>query len=236
MVASYRQINFPLRCFTNYFENSGPSLLTTPTGHVYPYKNSRRDAHPFVRRSAMIPAEETRKSAIGASQNDQGAASSFGERGVDKPSSQKAATSCPALAYAEQGSEYFNKQRQIPKPRSRGQTPRLDQRLQAIVTQWVSRGLSCRAAARHAGIDHSTISRAAQRDPVFAAALKEARRLGKMRPRLGIRGWRQAAAALQMAGFDPQWTREEKQLLNGTFPGSICWSTLPWPHDERPQD
>ena len=41
---------------------------------------------------------------------------------------------------------------------------------------------------------------------------------------------------LRRAGFDPQWTREEKQLLNGSFPGSICWSTLPFPHDERPQD
>src|SRR5688500_10836429 len=170
----------------------------------------------------MIPAEETRKSAIAASLEDCGAASSFGEWSVDKPISQEAATRCPALACAQEGSEYFNKQPQISKPRSRGQPPRLDWRLQAVVTQWVSRGLSCRAAARHAGIDHSTISRAAQRDPVFAAALKEARRLGKLRPRLGIRGWRQAAAALQMAGFDPQWTREEKQLLDGTFPGSIC--------------
>jgi hypothetical protein len=206
------------------------------TGHVYPYENSGRDAHPFVRRNAMIPTEETRKSAIAASPKDCRAGSPSGEGSVDKPISKDAATPCPAPDYAEQGGEYFNKQLQISKPRSRGQPPRLDQRLQAVVTQWVSRGLSCRAAARHAGINHSTISRAAQRDPVFAAALKEARRLGKLRPRLGIRGWRQAAAALQMAGFDPQWTREEKQLLNGTFPGSICWSTLPWPHDERPQD
>ncbi|MBC7853727.1 MAG: hypothetical protein IAF94_09850, partial [Pirellulaceae bacterium] len=93
-----------------------------------------------------------------------------------------------------------------------------------------------RAAARHAGINHSTISRAAQRDSDFAAALKEARRLGKLRPRLGVRGWRQAAAALQMAGFDPQWTKEEKQLMDGSFPGSICWRALPFPRDERPQD
>ena len=184
----------------------------------------------------MIPAEETRKSAIATSPKDCGAGSPSGEGRVDKPNLEIAATPCPAPAYPEQGGEYFNKQPQISKPRSRGQPPRLDQRLQAVVTQWVSRGLSCRAAARHAGINHSTISRAAQRDPVFAAALKEARRLGKLRPRLGIRGWRQAAAALQMAGFDPQWTREEKQLLNGTFPGSICWSTIPWPHDTRPQD
>ena len=184
----------------------------------------------------MIPAEETRKTAIATGSKDRGAASSSGEGGVDKPNSSKAANSCSAPVYAQSGSEYFNKQPQRPKPRSRGQPPRLDQRLQAVVTKWVSRGLSCRAAARHAGVDHSTISRAAQRDPVFAAALKEARRLGKLRPRLGIRGCRQAAAALQMAGFDPQWTREEKQLLNGTFPGSICWSTLPWPRDERPQD
>ena len=206
------------------------------TGQVYPYENSGRDAHPFVRINAMIPVEETIKSAIAASPKDYGAGSSSGEGGVDKPISLDAATHCPAPAYAGQGGEYFNKRPQISKPRSRGQPPRLNRRLQAVVTQWVSRGLSCRAAARHAGIDHSTISRAAKRDPVFAAALKEARRLGKMRPRMGIRGWRQAAAALQMAGFDPQWTREEKQLLNGTFPGSICWSTLPWPHDERPQD
>ena len=184
----------------------------------------------------MIPAEETRKSAIATSPKDCGAGSPSGEGAVDKPNASKEATPCPALVYAQVGSEYFNKQPQISKPRSRGQPPRLDQRLQAVVTQWVSRGLSCRAAARHAGINHSTISRAAQRDPVFAAALKEARRLGKLRPRLGIRGWRQAAAALQMAGFDPQWTREEKQLLNGTFPGSICWSTIPWPHDTRLQD
>jgi len=184
----------------------------------------------------MIPAEETRKSAIAARHEECEAGFPFGQGGVDKPNLEIAATPCQATAYAGQGGEYFNKQPPISKPRSRGQPPRLDQRLQAIVTQWVSRGLSCRAAARHAGINHSTISRTAQRDPVFAAALKEARRLGKLRPRLGIRGWRQAAAALQMAGFDPQWTREEKQLLNGTFPGSICWSTLPWPHDTRPQD
>ncbi len=75
--------------------------------------------------------------------------------------------------------------------------------------------MSCRAAARHAGIDHSTISRAAQRDRAFAAALNEAKSLGKLRPRLGIRGWRQAAAVLQANGFDPAWTREEKELLNG---------------------
>jgi hypothetical protein len=184
----------------------------------------------------MIPAEETTKIAIAASPQDRGAASPSGEGSVDKPNSRIAATHCSASSSVKPVSEYFNKQPRVRKPRSRGQPPRLDQRLQTVVTQWVSRGLSCRAAARHAGIHHSTISRAARRDPVFAAALKEARRLGKMRPRLGIRGWRQAAAALQMAGFDPQWTKEEKQLLNGTFPGSICWSTLPWPHDERPQD
>jgi hypothetical protein len=203
---------------------------------VYPYENSGINAHPFVRRNAMMPAEETRKSAIAARHEECEAGFPFGEGGVHKPNSSKEATPCPTPVYAQAGSEYFNKQPLIPKPRSRGQPPRLDRRLQAVVTGWVSRGLSCRAAARHAGIDHSTVSRAAQRDPVFAAVLKEARRLGKMRPRLGIRGWRQAAAALQLAGFDPQWTREEKQLLNGTFPGSICWSTLPWPHDTRPQD
>ncbi len=184
----------------------------------------------------MIPAENMTKLALSASEKRDESALAAREGRVDKPILQDAANPCLASVCAQQGSEYFNKQPRISKPRSRGQPPRLDQRMQALVTQWVSRGLSCRAAARHAGVDHSTISRAAQRDPAFAAALKEAMRLGKMRPRLGIRGWRQAAVALQMAGFDPQWTREEKQLLNGTFPGSICWSTLPFPHDERSQD
>ena len=155
---------------------------------------------------------------------------------VDQPNSGVAASAVQETTCTERGREYFNKRPPKQPRKPRGQPPRLDERLKTLVVKRVSQGLSCRAAARHAGIDHSTISRAAQRDSAFSAALKEARRLGKLRPRLGIRGWRQAAAALQMAGFDPQWTKEERQLLDGTFPGSISWSTLPFPHDERPQD
>jgi hypothetical protein len=184
----------------------------------------------------MIHAEEMSKMVPSANAKSEESSSAAREGRVDKPILHDVASPCPASVCARQGREYFNKQPLISKRRSRGQPPRLDQRLQVIVIKWVSRGLSCRAAARHAGINHSTISRAAQRDPAFAAALKEAKRLGKLRPRLGIRGWRQAAAALEMAGFDPQWTKEEKQLLNGTFPGSISWSAIPWPHDTRPQE
>jgi hypothetical protein len=155
---------------------------------------------------------------------------------VDQPNFGIAASAVRKTTCAGMNPEYFNKQPQISRRKPRGQPPRLDDRLKALVVKRVSQGMSCRAAARHAGVDHSTISRAARRDLDFAAALKEARRLGKLRPRLGIRGWRQAAAALEMAGFDPQWTREEKQLLDGTFPGSICWSKIPWPHDTRPQE
>ncbi|MFN0018589.1 MAG: helix-turn-helix domain-containing protein [Pirellulaceae bacterium] len=210
--------------------------LTVPCVRLYHYDNSVRDARLFVRIIAMIPAEELSKMAPRANAKSQESASAAPEGRVDKPILDDAANPCPASACARQGSEYFNKQPPISKPQSRGQPPRLDQRLQAVVVLWVSRGLSCRAAARHAGINHSTISRAAQRDPAFAAALKEAKRFGKLRPRPGIRGWRQAAAVLEAAGFDPGWTKEEKQLLNGTFPGSINWSAIPWPHDTRPQE
>jgi hypothetical protein len=80
----------------------------------------------------MIPAEETRKSAIAISPKDCGAGSPSGEGRVDKPNLEVAATPCPATAYSQQGGEYFNKQPQISKPRSRGQPLRLDQRLQAV--------------------------------------------------------------------------------------------------------
>jgi Homeodomain-like domain len=210
--------------------------LTVPTVRLYHYGNSGRDARLFVMRIAMIPAEELIKVALRANANSEESSSASGGGRVDKPILAVAATSFPETTCPSQETKYFNKGQQKQPRKSRGQPPRLDERLRALVVKRVSQGLSCRAAARHAGIDHSTISRAARRDPVFAAALQEARRRGKLRPRLGIRGWRQAAAALQMAGFDPEWTKEEKQLLDGTFPGPICWSSLPFPHDERPQE
>jgi hypothetical protein len=195
-----------------------------------------RDARLFVRIIAMIHAEELSKMAPRANAKREKSSSASGGGRVDKPISPFAATSIPETTCPSPEAEYFNKGPQKQPRKSRGQPPRLDQRLQAIVIRWVSQGLSFRAAARHAGIDHSTISRGAQRDPDFAAALKEARRLGKLRPRLEIRGWRQAAAVLEAAGFDPGWSKEEKQLMDGSFPGSICWSTLPFPHDERSQE
>ncbi|MGI8980825.1 MAG: helix-turn-helix domain-containing protein [Pirellulaceae bacterium] len=184
----------------------------------------------------MIPAEEMSESALSTSPKSGEITPASQQRRVDKPFSAIASTSFAGTTYALPGTEYFTKCQQKRPRKSRGQPPRLDDRLKSLVAKLVSRGMSYRAAGQHAGIDHSTISRAAQRDPAFAAALKEARRLGRLRPRLGIRGWRQAAAALQRQGFDPQWTKEEKQLMEGSFPGSICWRTLPFPHDERPQD
>ena len=184
----------------------------------------------------MIPAEEMSELALSTSPKSGVITPASQKRRVAKPISAITATSVAETTCAVPGTEYFTKCQQKQPRKTRGQPPRLDERLKSLVAKLVSRGMSYRAAARHAGIDHTTISRAAQRDPAFAAALKEARRLGKLRPRLGIRGWRQAAAALQRQGFNPQWTKEEKQLMDGSFPGSICWRTLPFPHDERLQD
>ena len=130
--------------------------------------------------------------------------------GVGKLVSAIASKSCPETTCDARRPEYFTKRSPKGSRRSRGRPPRLDERLKSQVTGMVSRGMSCRAAARLAGIDHSTISRAGQRDQAFAAALVEAKRFGKMRPRLGIRGWRQAVAVLQAAGLFPEWSPEER--------------------------
>ena len=66
-----------------------------------------------------------------------------------------------------------------------------------MVCVLVCLGMSRREAARHIGIDHSTISHAAQRDPDFAASLREAGELRKTEPRIAGGGWRAEARRME---------------------------------------
>ena len=77
--------------------------LTVPTEQVYDSENSERNARRFVRRIAMIPAEEMSKLALSASAKRDESPSASRERRVDKPILQDAANLCPASACAGQG-------------------------------------------------------------------------------------------------------------------------------------
>lgn len=118
------------------------------------------------------------------------------------------ATPVPAKSCDSGGSEYFTKNpdssRRSPgtkAPRkSRGQPPKLDARRKNFVAILVSLGFSLRQIARDLRIDHSTISRAAQRDGEFAAALARAKEERSLHPQFGFRGWRGALDILQRLG------------------------------------
>lgn len=85
--------------------------------------------------------------------------------------------------------------------RSRGQPSKLDAPRKKFVAILVSLGFSLRQIARDLQIDHSTISRAAQRDREFAAALARAKEERSMHPQLGFRGWRAALEVMQRVGM-----------------------------------
>jgi len=85
--------------------------------------------------------------------------------------------------------------------KSRGQPPKLDARRKKFVASMVSLGFSLRQIARDLQIDHSTISRAAQRDREFAAALAKAKAERSLHPQLGFRGWRAALDVIQRIGM-----------------------------------
>jgi hypothetical protein len=113
------------------------------------------------------------------------------------------ATSVPSKRCDSRGSEYFTKNPDFA-PRSsragrksRGQPPKLDATRKKFVASMVSLGFSLRQIARNLQIDHSTISRAAQRDREFAAALARAKEESSMHPQLGFRGWRAALDVIQ---------------------------------------
>src|SRR5436190_21349528 len=85
--------------------------------------------------------------------------------------------------------------------KSRGQPPKMDARRKNFAAIMVSLGFSLRQIARDLQIDHSTISRAAQRDSEFAAALARAKEERSLHPQLGFRGWRAAPDVLQRLGM-----------------------------------
>ena len=84
--------------------------------------------------------------------------------------------------------------------RSRGQPPKLHAGQKKMVASLVSLGFSLRQIAQHLRIDHSTISRAAQRDGEFATALARAKEERSMHPQFGFRGWRAALDVLRCHG------------------------------------
>ena len=85
--------------------------------------------------------------------------------------------------------------------KSRGQPPKLDARRKKLVAILVSLGFSLRQIGRDLQIDHSTISRAAQRDKEFAAALARAKEERSLHPQFGFRGWRAALEVVQRVGM-----------------------------------
>lgn len=114
-------------------------------------------------------------------------------------------TPLPPMGYDLRDSEYFTKNPVSP-PRStltktgrksRGQPTKLGAGQKKMVACLVSLGFSLRQIATYLYIDHSTISRAKQRDGDFAAALARAKEERSLHPQLGFRGWRSAWDVLQ---------------------------------------
>jgi hypothetical protein len=114
-------------------------------------------------------------------------------------------TPVPSKRCDSRDSEYFTKNpvfAPATTPRkSRGQPPKLDAPRKKLTAILVSLGFSLRQIARDLRIDHSTISRAAQRDKEFAAALAQAKEERSMHPQLGFRGWRGALDVIQRVGM-----------------------------------
>jgi hypothetical protein len=102
---------------------------------------------------------------------------------------------------------------------ARGRKPVLTPDRIEQLLQIVSIGLSPCAASAHLGIDRSTVSRTASKDPEFKAALERAEELSKLQPQLTIiaearKNWRAALAWLEyMAKHRParKKTAEEKE-------------------------
>ncbi len=140
----------------------------------------------------MIPAEETSKSTLAARVGDPNPTPTSGQGGVAKGAGEVTVTCFPAGACGDRSREYFNKTKKTPRSarRGRGQPPRLTPGVQRTLCDLISRGMSRREAAPCLGIDHSTISRAAQRDPDFAAALRDAKRRRAVVPQTMGGGWR----------------------------------------------
>ena len=114
----------------------------------------------------------------------------------------------PSKSCDSGGSEYFTKNPDFSPPVSlaktarklRGQPPKLDSRRKKFVASMVSLGFSLRQIARNLQIDHSTISRAAQRDKEFADSLARAKEERSLHPQFGFRGWRAALDVMQRLG------------------------------------
>ena len=108
-----------------------------------------------------------------------------------------------------ESSEYFTKnpcfttRSPLPKTerKSRGQPAKMTARRKNLVAILVALGFSLRQAARGLEIDHSTISKAAERDPDFATKLARAKVDRAAGPQLGFRGWRGALKVLEYVGY-----------------------------------
>lgn len=154
----------------------------------------------------MIPTEVTNKTLF--SKPAKGRANpTSGQGGDAKCRGRIAVTPQPARDCAGQVREYFNKVKKTPPRRPRGQPPKTQGKSREqpakmsaprkkFVAILVSLGFSLRQIARDLRIDHSTISKAAQRDPNFAAALARAKERDR-HPQLGFRGWRSAARVIE---------------------------------------
>ena len=124
---------------------------------------------------------------------------SSGQGGGDGLATAVAVSAVASTPCDGHASEYFIKSNLSPSSRlrsRRGQPPRLTARLKRFLGVLVSLGMSRRRAARLVGIDQSTITRGAQRDPDFARTLAQAVQQRLVRPQVGAGNWRALARQL----------------------------------------
>src|SRR3954468_9425828 len=145
----------------------------------------------------MTDAKEIKNSEQHALSRESSAPPSFGQGGGEKCRGDGASKSAGTMPCVSGWAEYINirKKPAAKQQRGRGRPAVMVPEIKKFLCLLLSLGFSRRPAAAHAGLDNSTITRAAQRDPKFHEEIQEALALRAVRPQVDFTGrwWMRAA-------------------------------------------